>query len=372
MTVTYYYSDAIRLSLVVIFVLFMGLKVSESWLVGEEGWLADYYPDDEGGIADYHAAMSGGIDSANAGGNANNRLKMFFTHRDKPTANGPRCDACRAIAYRLDKAFDFAESHVGITDGNPEMLDELSEKEVKIIASYICNKKTFSDVKPFKFDSTTRLLTLGTETPILYQILLDRMKSGESGSHDLDDSPDSFVLDRFDSFESKVLRGSTAEAKVDWPQRIENHCRYLVMERLRSKEVYEMWLRTSAASYQDFNTFEQFLCFGEYVFGDCLAKSGSEAGGLGPEGPTDPEYWPGGDEKDMPAAKSDQEVTEEENEESTLDPMQNQELIEFEVNFKDWYDSTKAGSRSGSASWSRTGSILPFMSICSFFIVAYG
>ena len=77
---------------------------------------------------------------------------------------------------------------------------------------------------------------------------------------------------------------------------------------------------------QDFNTFEQFLCFGEYVFGDCLAKSGSEAGGLGPEGPTDPEYWPGGDEKDMPAAKSDQEVTEEENEESTLDPMQNKVL----------------------------------------------
>ena len=76
------------------------------------------------------------------------------------------------------------------------------------------------------------------------------MKSRESGSPDLDDSPDSFVLDRFDSFESKVLRGSTVEAKVDWPQRIENHCRYLVMERLRSKEVYEMWLRTSAASYQ--------------------------------------------------------------------------------------------------------------------------
>ena len=69
-----------------------------------------------------------------------------------------RCDACRAIAYRLDKAFDFAESHVGITDGNPEMLDELSEKEVKIIASYICNKKTFSDVKPFKVMSPSASL----------------------------------------------------------------------------------------------------------------------------------------------------------------------------------------------------------------------
>ena len=50
-----------------------------------------------------------------------------------------------------------------------------------------------------------------------------------------------------------------------------------------------------------------------------------------------------------------------------------QELMEFEVNFKDWYDSTKAGSRSGgSASWSRTWSILPLMSIFSYFIVAYG
>ena len=96
-------------------------------------------------------------------------------------------------------------------------------------------------------------------------------------------------------------------------------------------------LSTFAKSYlhfvkiysQDYNTFEQFLCFGEYVFGDCLARSGSDAGGLGPaEGPADPEYWPGGDEKDMPAAKSsDQEVSEEENEESTLDPMQNQVLV---------------------------------------------
>ena len=61
------------------------------------------------------------------------------------------------------------------------------------------------------------------------------------------------------------------------------------------------------------------------MFGDCLAKSGSEAGGLGPEGPADQEYWPGGDEKDIKtAAKSDQEASEEENEESTLDPMQNQ------------------------------------------------
>ena len=44
MAVTYYHSDAIRLSLVVILVLLLGLKFSESWLVGEEGWLADYYP----------------------------------------------------------------------------------------------------------------------------------------------------------------------------------------------------------------------------------------------------------------------------------------------------------------------------------------
>ena len=78
--------------------------------------------------------------------------QAFFKHRERPTTNGPRCDACRAIAFRLDRAFDFAESsHISgrsrtVADG-PE---ELSEKEVATIAAYICSKTTFRDVKPFK------------------------------------------------------------------------------------------------------------------------------------------------------------------------------------------------------------------------------
>ena len=81
-------------------------------------------------------------------------LQAFFKHRDRPTTNGARCDACRAIAFRLDKAFDFAESHISV-DGAREGhttngLPELSGEEVTTIASYICSKNTFSDVKPFK------------------------------------------------------------------------------------------------------------------------------------------------------------------------------------------------------------------------------
>ena len=68
----------------------------------------------------------------------------------------------------------------------------------------------------------TRLLIHGIETPLLY-------KKGTKGSDSL---------------------SSARERAVDWPQRIENHCKYLVTERLHSKEVYELWLRTSAAAYQ--------------------------------------------------------------------------------------------------------------------------
>ena len=76
-----------------------------------------------------------------------------------------------------------------------------------------------------------RLLASGIETPKIYQ----RLKLEEKNVDILDD--------------------------VDWPLRLKNHCRYLVADRLRGKDVYEMWLRTSAASYQDFATFESFFMF---------------------------------------------------------------------------------------------------------------
>ena len=40
--------------------------------------------------------------------------KKFFHHRDKPSRNCQKCDACRTIAYYLDKAFDLVESQMGI------------------------------------------------------------------------------------------------------------------------------------------------------------------------------------------------------------------------------------------------------------------
>ena len=75
----------------------------------------------------------------------------------------------------------------------------------------------------FQHDSVTRLLTQGIETPLLYK------RSPTKGSDSL---------------------SSARERAVDWPQRVENHCKYLITERLHSKEVYELWLRTSAAAYQ--------------------------------------------------------------------------------------------------------------------------
>ena len=46
MRVTYYHSDAMRMSAGVILIILVSLKLAESWLAGEEGWLADYYPDE--------------------------------------------------------------------------------------------------------------------------------------------------------------------------------------------------------------------------------------------------------------------------------------------------------------------------------------
>ena len=57
MAVTFYHSDAIRYALSVVFMIIVSLKLAESWLAGEEGWLADYYPE-EGGTG-YHYSQDG-------------------------------------------------------------------------------------------------------------------------------------------------------------------------------------------------------------------------------------------------------------------------------------------------------------------------
>ena len=40
--------------------------------------------------------------------------RNFFRNRDKPTKLSQKCDACRAIAYRLDAEFENAEARMGI------------------------------------------------------------------------------------------------------------------------------------------------------------------------------------------------------------------------------------------------------------------
>lgn len=42
--------------------------------------------------------------------------RNFFRNRDKPTKYSQKCDACRAIAYKLDAAFENAEAEMGITN----------------------------------------------------------------------------------------------------------------------------------------------------------------------------------------------------------------------------------------------------------------
>ena len=40
--------------------------------------------------------------------------RNFFRNRDEPTMLSQKCDACRAIAYRLDAEFERAEAEIGI------------------------------------------------------------------------------------------------------------------------------------------------------------------------------------------------------------------------------------------------------------------
>ena len=40
--------------------------------------------------------------------------RNFFRNRDQPTILSQKCDACRAIAFRLDSEFERAEAEIGI------------------------------------------------------------------------------------------------------------------------------------------------------------------------------------------------------------------------------------------------------------------
>ena len=78
---------------------------------------------------------------------------------------------------------------------------------------------------------------------------------------------------------------------MDWAQRLKNHCRFLA-EKLKGIEIYDMWLRTSANSPEGF---EQFLCFGEGIYGDCTKWLDNK------------EKWPAGE--DVPEGDEEEEVS---------------------------------------------------------------
>ena len=51
--------------------------------------------------------------------------RNFFRNRDEPTILSQKCDACRAIAYRLDSEFERAEAEMGIAPNYDFMTGKL-------------------------------------------------------------------------------------------------------------------------------------------------------------------------------------------------------------------------------------------------------
>ena len=51
--------------------------------------------------------------------------RNFFRNRDEPTISSQKCDACRAIAYRLDSEFEIAEAEMGIAPNYDFMTGKL-------------------------------------------------------------------------------------------------------------------------------------------------------------------------------------------------------------------------------------------------------
>jgi len=174
----------------------------------------------------------------------------------------------------------------------------------------------------FQFNNKARLLASGIETPILYESMKRQLAAAA------DDTAAATAAISSDDDEGKKRQ---QQQVVDWPQRLKNHCKYLVTERLYGKDVYEMWLRTSAASYSDVSTFESFLCFAEYVFGDCV-RSGSD--------PASAQTWPGGDDQD-PDDNADADPNGDDDSSAIMQ--------DFEQHFQDWYEETHGSSHHDAA-----------------------
>ena len=147
-------------------------------------------------------------------------------------------------------------------------LEELDSDHVKEILHKVCRRKTFTTVKPIFLNGKWRLAAPGLETAFYYNKLRKRTK--EQRSDPIINTPHKSEMESYslNSYHN-AINGHTKHSSLhtDWPQRLKNHCIYITTDRLHEAEAYDLWLRTSAGQLR---TFEDFLCFGEHVFGDCV------------------------------------------------------------------------------------------------------
>ena len=147
-------------------------------------------------------------------------------------------------------------------------LEELDPEHIKEILNKVCRRKTFSSVKPIFLNGKWRLAAPGLETAFYYNKL--RKTTKEQSSDPIINTPHKSEMETYslNSYQD-AINGDTKHSSLhtDWPQRIKNHCIYITTDRLHETEAYDLWLRTSAGQLR---TFEDFLCFGEHVFGDCV------------------------------------------------------------------------------------------------------
>ena len=151
---------------------------------------------------------------------------------------------------------------------------ELQSDHVREIIHKVCRRKTFSTVQPIYLNGKWRLAVPGVETTYY----LNRLRTTSRASENTKDDATQYIINTphiddgqafgtFKDIKSKNTKHSVINK--NWPQRMKNHCLYLTTERLHETEAYDLWLRTSAGQLR---TFEDFLCFGEKVFGDCVEE----------------------------------------------------------------------------------------------------
>jgi len=187
-----------------------------------------------------------------------------------PKVTHPRCDACRAIAYRLDFAFREEDSRV------EPLGEELLESEVNAIVKAVCTESSFRLAQLIEWNDATRLAIPPLET---WQHRERPSLTGEHYNHEKEQKKSFF----FQTLKSTAYCISIfvylflsncqiynqfchSGEGIDWSKRLANHCRYIASDILKGLEVYDFWLRTG---HRDPIEYAEFLCEGEGAFGDC-------------------------------------------------------------------------------------------------------